>query len=127
VVSILTGNKLRVAWGLSLSPILESLTRQATNPCREVRTAALSLLQRILLGDLLPPPSPQTTYWPEVIFDKSLLHLINELLRPEVFASDKRGMGETRVSGGHMTTSVWGQILDVLIRLVGSGQRDVLV
>ena len=150
MVSILTGNKLRVAWGLSLSPILESLTRQATNPCREVRTAALSLLQRILLGDLLPPPSPQTTYWPEVIFDKSLLHLINELLRPEVFASDKRGMGETRViaqgllwkiflhclsrlvdddtmSGGHMTTSVWGQILDVLIRLVGSGQRDVLV
>lgn len=150
MVSILTDNKLRVAWGLYLSPILESLTRQATNPCREVRTAALSLLQRILLGDLLPPPSPQTTYWPEVIFDKSLLHLINELLRPEVFASDKRGMGETRViaqgllckiflhclsrlvdddtmSGGHMTTSVWGQILDVLIRLVGSGQRDVLV
>ena len=150
MVSILTDNKLRVAWGLYLSPNLESLTRQATNPCREVRTAALSLLQRILLGDLLPPPSPQTTYWPEVIFDKSLLHLINELLRPEVFASDKRGMGETRViaqgllckiflhclsrlvdddtmSGGHMTTSVWGQILDVLIRLVGSGQRDVLV
>jgi brefeldin A-resistance guanine nucleotide exchange factor 1 len=78
------------------------------------------------------------------------LHLINELLRPEVFASDKRGMGETRViaqgllckiflhclsrlvdddtmSGTHMTTSVWGQILDVLTRLVGSGQRDVLV
>jgi brefeldin A-resistance guanine nucleotide exchange factor 1 len=133
-----------------MSPILESLTRQATNPCREVRTAALSLLQRLLLGDLLPPPSLQTTYWPEVIFDKSLLHLINELLRPEVFASDKRGMGETRViaqgllcniflhclsrlvdddalSGGHMTISVWGQILAVLIRLVGSGQRDVLV
>jgi brefeldin A-resistance guanine nucleotide exchange factor 1 len=133
-----------------LSPILESLTRQSINPCREVRTAALLLLQRLLLGDLLPPQSPQTAYWPDVIFDKSLLHLINDLLRPEVFASDKRGMGETRVIAqgmlckiflhcltrlvdddalldGHMVTSVWGQILDILIRLVGSGQRDVLV
>lgn len=132
------------------SPILEPLTRQSINPCREVRTAALSLLQRLLLGDILPPQTPQTTYWPEVIFDKSLLALINELLRPEVFATDKRGMGETRViaqgllckiflhclnrlvdddaeSGGHMMMSVWGSILDVLIRLVGSGQRDVLV
>ena len=133
-----------------MSPILESLTRQSINPCREVRTAALLLLQRLLLGDLLPPQSPQTAYWPDVIFDKSLLHLINDLLRPEVFASDKRGMGETRVIAqgmlckiflhcltrlvdddalldGHMVTSVWGQILDILIRLVGSGQRDVLV
>jgi brefeldin A-resistance guanine nucleotide exchange factor 1 len=79
------------------------------------------------------------------------LHLINELLRPEVFASDKRGMGETRViaqglmckiflhclgrlveedtivSGGSVILTVWGGILDVLIRLVGSGQRDVVV
>lgn len=150
MVSTLSKVDLIIAWGVYLSPILESLTRQSINPCREVRTAALSLLQRLLLGDLLPPQSPETTYWPEVVFEKSLLHLINELLRPEVFASDKRGMGETRViaqgllckiflhclsrlvdddtmSGAHMTTSVWGQILDVLTRLVGSGQRDVLV
>jgi brefeldin A-resistance guanine nucleotide exchange factor 1 len=79
-----------------------------------------------------------------------LLHLINELLRPEVFASDKRGMGETRViaqgmmckiflhclnrleeedstSEGSVVLSVWGGILDILIRLVGSGQKDVVV
>jgi brefeldin A-resistance guanine nucleotide exchange factor 1 len=89
-------------------------------------------------------------YWPEVIFDKTLLHLIDELLRPGVFTSDKRGMGETRVlaqglvckiflhylnrlveedatSHGHTVLNVWGGILDVLVRLVGSGQRDVVV
>ena len=86
-----------LAWGTFIGPILESLTRQSINPCREVRTAALSLVQSLLLlPDILPPTSPDTAYWPEVVFDKSLLHLINELLRPEVFASDKRGMGETR-------------------------------
>ena len=78
------------------------------------------------------------------------MHLINELLRPEVFASDKRGMGETRVlaqgivckiflhylnrlveedggRSGQTVLNVWGGILDVLVRLVGSGQRDVVV
>ena len=139
------------AWGVYLTPILECLTRQSINPCREVRTTALSLLQRLLLlPDLLPPQSPETAYWPEVVFDKSLLHLINELLRPEVFASDKRGMGETRViaqgllckiylhclgrlseedttSNGKVALAVWGDILDVLIRLIGSGQKDVVV
>jgi golgi-specific brefeldin A-resistance guanine nucleotide exchange factor 1 len=140
-----------LAWGTFIGPILESLSRQSINPCREVRTAALSFLQKLLLlPDLLPPKSPDTAYWPEVVFDKSLLHLINELLRPEVFASDKRGMGETRViaqgllckiflhclnrlieedtaSNGHVTITVWGDILDYLIRLIGSGQKDVVV
>ena len=140
-----------LAWGTFIGPILESLSRQSINPCREVRTAALSSLQKLLLlPDLLPPKSPDTAYWPEVVFDKSLLHLINELLRPEVFASDKRGMGETRViaqgllckiflhclnrlidedtaSNGHVTINVWGDILDYLIRLIGSGQKDVVV
>ena len=133
------------------SPIFESLTRQSINPCREVRTLALSMLQRLLLlPDLLPDLSPQSAYWPEVVFDKSLLHLIHELLRPEVFASDKRGMGETRVmaqgllckiflhclprlfeedygSTGHVVFSLWANILDILIRLLGSGQKDVVV
>lgn len=142
---------LTLAWGIFLTPILECLTRQSTNPCREVRTTALSLLQRLLLlPDLLPSQSPETAYWPEVVFDKSLLHLITELLRPEVFASDKRGMGETRViaqgllckiylhclgrlseedatGNGKVALAVWGDILDVLIRLIGSGQRDVVV
>lgn len=140
-----------IAWGTFIAPILESLTRQSINPCREVRTSALSFLQRLLLlPDLLPPKSPDTVYWPDIVFDKSLLHLINELLRPEVFASDKRGMGETRVlaqgllckiflhclnrlieedtaPSGNITISVWGNILDILIRLVGSGQKDAVV
>jgi golgi-specific brefeldin A-resistance guanine nucleotide exchange factor 1 len=150
-VVYLTVVVLSIAWGVFLVPIFDSLTRQSINPCREVRTAALSLLQRLLLlPDLLPPPSPQTAYWPEIVFDKSLLHLVNELLRPGVFASDPRGMGETRVIAqgllckiylnclnrlveedsaavGHVVLTVWGGILDMLIRLVGSGQRDVVV
>ena len=140
-----------LAWGIYMSPILESLTRQSTNPCREVRTAALSYLQiLLLLRDLLPPLSPGTAYWHEVIFDKSLLHLIDDLLRPEVFARDKRGMGETRIIAqgmlckiflhylsrlveedaelqGNIVLSVWDKILSILIRLVGSGQKDVVV
>lgn len=145
-------DSLIVAWGVYFAPILESLTRQSINPCREVRTAALSLLQQfLLLPGVLPPQSPQTAYWPDIVFEKSLLHLINELLRPEVFASDKRGMGETRViaqglmckiflhclgrlvdedaanTEGNVVLTVWGGIVDVLIRLVGSGQKDVVV
>lgn len=140
-----------LAWGTFTAAILESLTRQSINPCREIRTAALSFLQRLLLlPDLLPPQSPDTAYWPEIVFDKSLLHLINELLRPEVYATDKRGMGETRAiaqgllckiylhclnrlteediaSSGHVSVMVWADILDILIRLVGSGQKDVVV
>jgi golgi-specific brefeldin A-resistance guanine nucleotide exchange factor 1 len=134
-----------------ISPILESITHQSINPCREVRTVAISLLQRLLLlPDLLPPQSPETAYWPEVVFDKSLLHLIDELLRPATFTSDKRGMGETRVIAQgllckiflHCLTrlteedaawntrvvlTIWSDILDILIRLVGSGQKDAVV
>lgn len=143
--------RLTVAWGIFFTPIFECLTRQSTNPCREVRTTALSFLQRLLLlPDVLPPQSPETAYWPEVVFDRCLLHLINELLRPETFATDKRGMGETRViaqgllckiylhclarlseedatGNGEVALTVWSDTLDVLIRLIGSGQKDVVV
>ena len=62
-------NHLMLAWGTFIAPILESLTRQSINPCREVRTSALSLLQRLLLlPDLLPPKSPDTAYWPDSCF-----------------------------------------------------------
>jgi golgi-specific brefeldin A-resistance guanine nucleotide exchange factor 1 len=141
---------LTLAWGMYVSPILESLTRQSTNPCREVRTAALSYLQiLLLLRELLPLQSHGTAYWNEVVFDKSLMHLLDELLKPEVFARDKRGMGETRILAQGMlckiflhclgrlveedtaynansVLSIWDKILNILIRLVGSGQKDVV-
>jgi len=58
------------AWGVYFAPILESLMRQSINPCREVHTAALSLPQQfLLLPGVLPPQSPQTAYWPDIVFE----------------------------------------------------------
>lgn len=46
---------------------------------------------------------------------KIFLHCLNRLLEDDM------------ASGGEKTLMVWGEILNVLIRLVGSGQRDMVV
>ena len=46
---------------------------------------------------------------------KIFLHCLNRLIE------------EDTASNGHVTVTVWGDILDYLIRLVGSGQKDVVV
>ncbi|KAJ5159991.1 uncharacterized protein N7482_006995 [Penicillium canariense] len=130
----------REAWSAYWSPIFESLRGQCTNPCRDIRHHAISTLQRALLSAELISGDDQE--W-ATIFDEVLFPLILRLLKPEVYHSDPFGMGETRVQAATLVCKIflrfldqlpnregmlplWLQILDILDRMMNSGQSDSL-
>ncbi|KAJ5690269.1 hypothetical protein N7462_004661 [Penicillium macrosclerotiorum] len=130
----------REAWSAYWSPIFESLRGQCTNPCRDIRHHAISTLQRSLLSAELI--SGDDKEW-ATIFDEVLFPLILRLLKPEVYHSDPIGMGETRVQAATLVCKIflrfldqlpnregmlplWLQILDILDRMMNSGQSDSL-
>ena len=129
------------AWAAYWSPIFQSLTTQCINPCREIRQQAFSSLQRSLLSPELA--ASDHTEW-TAIFGEVLFPLIVRLLKPEVYQSDSRGMGETRVRAATLLCRIflhylvllsewegmldlWLRILDLMDRLLNSGQGDLLV
>lgn len=114
---------------------------QCTNPCREVRQLAFSALQRTLLSADLTNSDP--TEW-TAIFGKVLFPLILTLLKPEVFSTDKEGMSEMRVQSASLLCKVflqylvllagwdgmldlWVKVIEIMDRLMNSGQGDSLV
>lgn len=130
-----------IAWTTYWSPILDSLSAQCINPCREIRNQAFSSLQPSLLSPALT--SDDHHEW-TAIFGDVLFPLINRLLKPEVYQSDPRGMSDTRVLAATMLCKVflhylvmlsewdgmldlWLKILDIMDRLMNSGQGDHLV
>jgi golgi-specific brefeldin A-resistance guanine nucleotide exchange factor 1 len=130
-----------VAWAAYWSPIFRALTTQCTNPCREIRHQAFSSLQRSLLSDELTSGNHEE--W-TAIFGEVLFPLIIRLLKPEVFSSDPVGMSETRVQAATLLCRIflhylvllskwdgmldlWLKILDIMDRLMNSGQGDSLV
>lgn len=92
--------------------------------------------------------SPELTHtdakeW-TAIFGRVLFPLIQRLLKPEVFSSDKDGMSEMRVQSASLLCKVflqylvllsgwdgmldlWIKIIDIMDRLMNSGQGDSLV
>lgn len=91
------------AWKAYWSPIFGALTTQCTNPCREIRHAAFSALQRSLLsGELNSGGHEEWT----AIFNEVLFPLIVRLLKPEVYSSDPVGMSETRVQAATLLLSL---------------------
>jgi len=129
-----------LAWATYWSPIFRSLSYQCVNPCREVRHQAFSALQRALLSPDLT--SADHLEW-TAIFDEVLFPLIIRLLKPETYQSDPVGMGETRVQAATLLCKIflhylvllsewdgmlglWLKILDVMDRLLNSGQGDNL-
>jgi brefeldin A-resistance guanine nucleotide exchange factor 1 len=129
------------AWSAYWLPIFQALTTQCTNPCREVRQLAFSALQRSLLSPELTCSDPKE--W-TAIFGKVLFPLILRLLKPEVFSSDRDGMSEMRVQSASLLCKVflqylvllsewdgmldlWIKIVDIMDRLMNSGQGDSLV
>lgn len=114
---------------------------QCTNPCREVRQLAFSALQRTLLSADLTNSDP--TEW-TAIFGKVLFPLILTLLKPEVFSTDREGMSEMRVQSASLLCKVflqylvllagwdgmldlWVKVIEIMDRLMNSGQGDSLV
>jgi brefeldin A-resistance guanine nucleotide exchange factor 1 len=129
------------AWSAYWLPIFQAMTTQCTNPCREVRHLAFSSLQRSLLSPELT--SSDHEEW-TAIFGEVLFPLIIRLLKPEVFSSDRDGMSETRVQVASLLCKVflqylvllskwegmldlWVRIIEIMDRLMNSGQGDSLV
>ncbi|KAG6020857.1 hypothetical protein E4U40_005785 [Claviceps sp. LM458 group G5] len=128
------------AWSAYWLPIFKVLMTQCTNPCREIRQLAFSAMQSSLL-------SPELTYagaqeW-TAIFSGVLFPLIKMLLRPEVFSLDRDGMGEMRIQAASLLCKVflqyfvllsqwegmldlWVRLIDIMDRLMNSGQGDTL-
>lgn len=78
------------------------------------------------------------------MFGKVLFPLIQRLLKPEVFSTDRDGMSEMRVQASSLLSKVylqylvllsewdgmvdlWIKIIEVMDRLMNSGQGDLLV
>ncbi|KAG2025533.1 hypothetical protein GB937_002789 [Aspergillus fischeri] len=129
-----------VAWSAYWSPVFQSLSAQCINPCRDIRHHAVSTLQRCLLSVHID--STDDKEW-TAIFDQVLFPLILLLLKPEVYHSDPLGMSETRVQAATLVCKIflryldqlpnqegmlelWLKILDILDRMMNSGQGDSL-
>lgn len=130
------------AWSAYWLPIFEALAKQCTNPCREVRHMAFGSLQRSLLSPDLTSGTDHKEW--TAIFDEVLFPLIKQLLKPEVYSSDRDGMSETRdraasllcktflqylvlLSGWEGMLQLWLEIIGIMDRLMNSGQGDSLV
>ncbi|KAL2120829.1 hypothetical protein VTJ04DRAFT_4856 [Mycothermus thermophilus] len=140
------------AWTAYWLPVFQALTTQCCNPCREIRHLALNSLQRSLLSPDLTSAkgkeeegqeeSGSSTEW-TAIFGEVLFPLILQLLKPEVFSSDRDGMSETRVQAASLLCKVflqylvalstwegmldlWVRIIEMMDRLMNSGQGDSL-
>lgn len=131
------------AWRQLCLPLLMSLGRQSTNAAREVRHSAISQLQRTLLGPhvLFDEADSEQV---EDIFNRVVFPLLDELLKPQVFNRDPRGMPETRLRASALLCKafmhfevrdsqakadiriLWIQILDLLDRLMNIDKGDQL-
>lgn len=116
--------------------------RQSANAAREVRHAAITHLQRILLG---PSVVANEQSQVEDVFNRVIFPLIDELLKPQVLQRDPHGMPETRLRASallcktfmhlelresqakHDFRLLWIQILDLLDRLMNVDKNDQLV
>ncbi|KAK7023901.1 SEC7 domain-containing protein [Favolaschia claudopus] len=131
------------AWRQLCLPLISSLSRQSTNAAREVRHAAIGQLQRMLLGPhvLFDEANAEQV---EEIFNRVIFPLLDDLLKPQVFHRDPRGMPETRLRASALLCKafmhfevresqaqvdiriLWIQILDLLDRLMNIDKGDQL-
>lgn len=73
-------------------PPLLLLSHQSLNTQSLIRARAIGYLQRLLLSPQLLPQLPL-----ERVYDRVLLPVLDELLKPQVAERDPSGVGETRV------------------------------
>ena len=128
------------AWIAYWTPIFHNLRAQCLNPCRKIRRQACSSLQTALVSPELSPTDDEE--W-TLIFHDVLFDLINRLLKPEVYQTDPTGMSETRLQAANLLCrtylhhlpllcqregmlDLWLRILDIMDRLMHSGQGDNL-
>ena len=123
---------------------MAALERQSINSSREIRQAAITHLQRVLLGQfILLEDADQAQI--EEAFNRVVFPLVDELLKPEIFSRDPAGMPETRLRAASLLCKtfmqlevkegesqadirvIWIQVLDLLDRLMNIDRQDQLV
>ncbi|KIK63700.1 hypothetical protein GYMLUDRAFT_221940 [Collybiopsis luxurians FD-317 M1] len=123
------------AWEQLFLPLLTALKDQSSNASREVRQGAIGQLQRTLLASH-PVLDEADSKEVEQIFNKIVFRLVDDLLKPQVFQRDPRGMPETRLRASALLCKtfmhfevresqatadiriLWIEILDLLDRLM---------
>ncbi|VEU21530.1 DEKNAAC102799 [Brettanomyces naardenensis] len=73
-------------------PLIEAISHQCYNPCRELRECALRALTNLLVSDVLPMEKLS----PESVVDAGCFRLLIELSNPDVTSTDPRGMLKTQ-------------------------------
>nr|GAT51097.1 predicted protein [Mycena chlorophos] len=134
------------AWRELCLPLLSSLGHQSTNAAREVRHSAMAQLQRLLLGPhvLFEAETEEMQTQIEEIFNRVVFPLLDDLLKPQIFMRDPRGMPETRLRASALLCKafinyetrdpqakadirlLWIQILDLLDRFMHIDKNDQL-
>ncbi|OCF31102.1 Sec7 domain-containing protein [Kwoniella heveanensis BCC8398] len=98
-------------------PPLLVIGKQCVNGCREIRQRAMGYLQRLLLSPQLLSGDESTL---PTIFDRVLFPVLEELLKPQVYERDPRGMSETRLKAATLLCKIF---LQYVVRLVESGKN----
>ncbi|KAL0947345.1 hypothetical protein HGRIS_013462 [Hohenbuehelia grisea] len=129
-------------WRQLRLPLLCALSRQSTNAAREVRHAAISQLQRLLLGPHIVLDAADYHVQVEELFNRAIFPLLDDLLKPQVFGRDSQGMPETRLRASVLLCKtfmhfevresareadmriLWIQILDLLDRMMNINKAD---
>ncbi|GAV29178.1 hypothetical protein PMKS-002660 [Pichia membranifaciens] len=74
-------------------PLIEAISHQCYNPCRQLRNHALNTLTSLLITN---PKLPLKELSLEKILDAACLRLLVELMKPEVNGTDVKGMIKTQ-------------------------------
>ncbi|KAF2226745.1 hypothetical protein BDZ85DRAFT_293638 [Elsinoe ampelina] len=106
------------AWQTYWAPIFQVLSMQSLNPCRDIRLAAFSSLQRCLLA---PGLASDTHMEWTAIFPSVLFPLVQELLNPELASLDEAGKREMRVQTAQLVCKTF---LAYLSLLFGTGTEQ---
>ena len=134
------------AWAAYWSPIFRALSKQCLNPSRDIRNRAIGALQSSIQSREME--SGEHAEW-NAIFNDVLFPLMVRLLKPEVYQSDPSGMQDSRVRIARVVCSIftyyvdnlhelkdpdteqmqklWIRVLDIMDRLMNSGQGESLV
>uniref|UniRef100_A0A2R5LB52 Putative pattern-formation protein/guanine nucleotide exchange factor n=1 Tax=Ornithodoros turicata TaxID=34597 RepID=A0A2R5LB52_9ACAR len=111
-LSVLSGQPLSL-WSTCWCPLLQGIARLCCDTRRDVRTSALTYLQRSLLAQDLQALT--ALEW-EACFNKVLFPLLTKLME-NVSPCDPLGMEETRMRGATLLCKVFLQHLNPLLSL----------
>ncbi|KTW32298.1 uncharacterized protein T551_00389 [Pneumocystis jirovecii RU7] len=127
-------------WRMFWAPIFDIFQEQCTNIFFEIRQQAFTCLQKSFLSSHLS--NNEDLQW-TLIFKEVLFPLIFRLLKPEIYQLDLQGMAQARIQAVTLLCKVylnylvklskydgmldlWTSLLDVIDRLINSGQPDHL-